>query len=281
MEKILKRTLERYGERLMIEVSEKYNIEKEELVRMINVEVKEVKEVKQEKGSKIPMPFVGVMIKGCCEGIRLNHGLYTQCQNKELSIHKDKMLCKTCKNQTEKNSNGETTYGYIQDRIRLGKDYRDPKGKEAVKYGNVLEKLKISRKEAEEEAKKLGIEINEEEFEVKKSQRGRPKKDTTAVDTSSEEGSEISEKPKRGRGRPKKEKETVIESTEVEEGDKEIDSLFDESNDTSDEEPSVAVVEFEFKGKKYLKAADNTLYDIKTHEEVGMWDSGTGKVIET
>ena len=280
MERILKRTLERYGAELMIEVSEKYKIDKSELLRMINVEVEEVKEVKIEKVSKVVMPFVGVKIEGCCDGIRLNHGLYTQCQNKELKNHKDKMLCKTCKNQTEKNSNGETTYGYIQDRIRLGKDYRDPKGKEAVRYGNVLEKLKISRKEAEEEAKRLGIEINEEEFEVKKGQRGRPKKETTTVDTSSEEGSEISDKPKRGRGRPKKEKETVIETTEIEERDKEIDSLFDESNNSSDEE-ELAVVQFEYKGKKYLKAADNTLYDIKTHEEVGMWDSGTGKVIET
>ena len=34
----------------------------------------------------------------------------------------------------------------------------------------------------------------------------------------------------------------------------------------------LAVTEFKNEGVKYLKAADNTIYDFKTHEELGEWD---------
>ena len=36
---------------------------------------------------------------------------------------------------------------------------------------------------------------------------------------------------------------------------------------------------FEIEGKKYLKSGDNTLYDVKTHEPIGMWNTST-KMIE-
>ena len=46
-------------------------------------------------------------------------------------------------------------------------------------------------------------------------------------------------------------------------------------DDSSDEE-ELAVTEFKIEGVKYLKAADNTLYDFKTHEEIGEWDPSKG-----
>ena len=129
----------------MKEVSEKYGIELKELIKMINVEVKEVKEIERKTLSKIPMPFTGEMCISNCNGIRVNHGLYTQCTN-EYQIEKNGYkLCKTCLKQTEKNSNGKPTYGYIQDRIELGDKYKDPKGKSPIQYGNIMEKLNISR----------------------------------------------------------------------------------------------------------------------------------------
>ena len=39
----------------------------------------------------------------------------------------------------------------------------------------------------------------------------------------------------------------------------------------SDEE-ELAVTEIIYKGKKYLKAGDDTIYDIESHEEIGRWD---------
>ena len=53
----------------------------------------------------------------------------------------------------------------------------------------------------------------------------------------------------------------------------------DEEDDESDEEETL-VVPFVFKGVKYLKAADNTIYDINTHEEIGVWDEIKQEIVE-
>jgi|TARA_B100001093_G_scaffold340344_1_gene325119 hypothetical protein len=292
---VLEKTLKRYGEKVMKEVSNKYGIELNSLLKLINIEVKEVEEIERKALSKIPMPFTGVMCVENCNAIRLNHGLYTQCTN-EHSVSKNGYdLCKTCVKQTEKNSNGKPTYGYIQDRIELGDEFKDPKGKCPVSYGNIMEKLNISRKDVEEEAERLGLKLSEKMFEVKKSQRGRPKKSTDVVDTASES----SEQQKRPRGRPKKEKKTVTEDSsdilknlitedlpetrtnKVEEEEPKLEEehkVEEEEPDDSDEE-ELAVTEFTYKGKKYLKAGDNTLYDVNTHEEIGMWDPEKNKII--
>ena len=285
MSEMLERTMERYGMKLMKEVSVKYGINEEELLRHVKIEVKKVESV-ERKRSNIPLPFKGTMCTSECHGIRLNYGLYTQCTNKEVKNVNGYNLCKTCLNQSEKNSNGKPTYGYIQERIEMGSEYRDPKGKAPIGYGNVMEKLNLKREEVIKEAERVGIRLTEEDLIVKKGQRGRPKKDTATVDTTSEEGDV---KPKRGR--PKKEKKKVEEEkgeelmksivdSQEEKKDKEIESLFEnESNEDSDDEEELAVTEFKHEGKKYLKAADNTLYDISSHEEIGRWEPNTKRVI--
>jgi len=189
-----------------------------------------------------------------------------------------------------KNSNRNPTYGYIDERIELGTTFTDPKGKSPVQYGNIMEKLKITREEAEKEAEKQGLIIPEEQFEVKKARRGRPKKDTTTVDTSSSED----DPPKKARGRTKKEK--PIENTSTGEdiikelvnkaktSEKKVDasptpSLSpDDENESSGDEQELAVTEFKINGEKYLKSADNTIYDINTHEEVGTWNPKTKEI---
>ena len=305
VKEVLEKTLERYGEKLMKEVSEKYGIELNSLLKMIKIEVKEVEEISRKTLSKIPMPFTGVMCVENCNAIRLNHGLYTQCTNEHNISKNGYDLCKTCVKQTEKNSNEKPTYGYIQDRIELGDEFKDPKGKSPIQYGNIMEKLNISRKDVEEEAERLGLKLNEKMFEVKKSQRGRPKKSTDVVDTASE-SSKLSEPVKRPRGRPKKEakpmtedssdmikelakevnnkKEKVIEpEPEVKPQPSIVEPESDNDDDDDDDDDSdaeeLAVTEFNHKGVKYLKAADNTLYDVNTHEEVGLWDPDRKKVI--
>ena len=71
-----------------------------------------------------------------------------------------------------------------------------------------MDKLEISREEAEKEARRFGLTIPEIEFEMKEVKRGRPKKSVEVSDTDSE----ISVEPEK-RGRPSKEKQVVSSLT--------------------------------------------------------------------
>ena len=148
----------------------------------------------------IPLPFCGIVKENWCCGLRLNHGLYSQCN---MPKGNDTDFCKTCVKQVEKNENNKPTYGVIQDRMAVGTmEFRDPKGKAVVCYGNVMAKLKIGKETAIAEAAKFGLVIEEEQFEVRQTMRGRPKKDATASDTESE-------KSDKKRGRPRASKKAV------------------------------------------------------------------------
>jgi hypothetical protein len=278
------------------EISVKYGLDISEVKREIGLDV-EVRVLKEkEKGKKMMLPFCGRIDDERCQGIKINYGLYTQCENNMFQ----KNLCKTCHKQSEKNSDGKPNYGTIDE--RLDKNYKDKIGKEPIKYSKFMEKMNITREMAEKEAEEQGVTIPEEEFEIKKTGRGRPKKSTSTTDTSDEES--IAEPKKRGR--PPKEKK-VIENGNV--GDDLIKNLIEEANksepkktatpppkeptsepkktatpependDDSDDEEETVVAPFTFKGVKYLKAADNTIYDINTHEEVGVWDEEKQEIV--
>jgi len=278
------------------EISVKYGVDISEVKREIGLDV-EVRVLKEkEKGKKMMLPFCGRIDDERCQGIKINYGLYTQCENNMFQ----KNLCKTCHKQSEKNSDGKPNYGTIDE--RLDKNYKDKNGKEPIKYSKFMEKMNITREMAEKEAQEQGVTIPEEEFEIKKIGRGRPKKSTSTTDTSDEES--IAEPKKRGR--PPKEKK-VIENGNV--GDDLIKNLIEEANksepkktatpgpkkptsepkktatpepdndDDSDDEEETVVAPFTFKGVKYLKAADNTIYDINTHEEVGVWDEEKQEIV--
>ena len=145
----------------------------------------------------IPLPFCGTYDEKCCFGIRLNHGLHTQCLNVSDGLGD---YCKTCQKHADKNASGKPTYGDIRDRLECRiLEYRDPKGRLTIPYGNVVEKLGLDRSAAEAEAAKFDLVIPEQHWQVVKKTRGRPKKSVTGVsDTSSE-----TSKPKK-LGRPKK-----------------------------------------------------------------------------
>ena len=154
---------------------------------------------------KCVLPFCGTCVEGWCEGVRLNHGLYTQCQ---MEKDGDSRFCKTCNKQASANATGKPNYGDIQSRMEAGVNYRDPKGKQPQNYGNVMEKLNITRETAMEEAAKYGLVIPEDQFAVIKRKQGRPKTKVTTSDTESEGEPKVPKK----RGRPKKVK-TVVEQT--------------------------------------------------------------------
>ena len=178
-----------------------------------------------------PLPFCGSAVEGWCNGLRLNHGLHSQCTMESL---KDGEYCKTCQNQCDKNASGKPTYGCVADRINCALlEYRDPKAnKQTLPFANVMSKLNITREAAEAEALKFGLTIPEEHFVERASRRGRPKKDASASDTDSENGDS---QPKK-RGRPKKEKKVIASSV----GDDLIASLVASAKKSSSANSSVA-----------------------------------------
>jgi len=149
--------------------------------------VLESKKVKNERvcKPKIALPYCGSLLSGCCMGISLNGRLYTQCLKK---AKKGSIWCGTCKKEAEASSSGKPKYGSMEDRMAMGKDWKDSKQRAPVRYSTVMLKKNITKEQAVEEAAKLGWTIPVEEFELevpKKKQgkkRGRPAK-TKKVET--------------------------------------------------------------------------------------------------
>ena len=253
-------------ESIVKSLSKKYGFSVEEGMRYLEVDKKEYKSKNEI------IPWCGVINEYNCQAIRYNHGLYTQCNNKKES----KLLCKTCNNQSLKRENKEPPYGLIKERLLKGKDYVDVKGKRPVQYGNVMLNENITRERAEKYAASQGLKISEEDFEVKKVNRGRPKKCKSEID-------EEVDKRKKGRGRPRKNKEEEkVEEEEVEEEkveEKEVEE--EEVEEEEVEEEEVEVKEFIFNKKLYYRnPVNNALYDPKSYEHIGRWDEENEKILD-
>jgi hypothetical protein len=147
----------------------------------VEVEAEVGSEVKSKKVS-IPMPFNGSCDDSKCQALKLNHGLYTQCETKK---QKEKDYCKACENQAEKNN----VLGTMTERMAAGiMEFKDNKGKSPTPYMKVLNKLKITKEEAEKEAgnKKVTIDsIHWTEEEVKEVKKKVTKKVATKEDEAS------------------------------------------------------------------------------------------------
>ena len=203
------------------QLASKYDFDAEQAIRDLGISDLTIKTMakKAPKTPKEPkakwdtpsviLPWCGMpfMKKGFCQGLRLNHGLHSQCTMQA----KFGNMCLTCHKQCEKNPSGKPTYGDVTDRALVGiLDYRDPKSnKLTVPYANVMDKLKITPEQARDEALRFGLVIPDEHFVVKKAQRGRPKRPASAVDSDGES----SPKPKAKRGRPKKAKKVIESAT--------------------------------------------------------------------
>ena len=245
------------------------------------------------------MPWCGVSLEGCCENIKRNNGLYTQCENvKVIGL----LYCKECEKQNGKNG-GESKNGKVSDRLKSGiMEYIDPSsGKKPIMYREYMRKMNITRSEVESYGKLCGVVIPECHFDEgeEKKKRGRPK-------------SEKEEKPleeKKKRGRPKKEKEVICnageeliaslltesrESSKSEEKknmeievEKKMESEVEknmesdvEKNMESEDEEETLVVKFDIKGVIYLKSSDNVLYDMMSHDVIGIWNEETSEIDE-
>ena len=157
MEGVLERLVVEILKEKVKELSLEYNFGYTEGLKKVGLEGITIKgiskrEKKPKEGSqaRIPLPFCGKEEMNHCVGIRLNHGLYTQCTNERGS----KDLCGTCEKQAAKNTDNKPTYGVIYDRISKGDGFRDPKGKIPTRYGNVMEKLNLTREQARRRSRK-------------------------------------------------------------------------------------------------------------------------------
>ena len=131
---------------------------------------------KEEKGGRRPrmiLPFCGKVEEGWCKGVRLNHGLHTQCVNEAMG---DGRYCQTCQKGASTSASGKPVYGDIEDRAAAGEKYRDPKGKQTDRYANVAKKLGLDVEEAKVAAEELGWVIPEEQLVEVARKRGRPPK---------------------------------------------------------------------------------------------------------
>ena len=121
-------------------LSKKYDFDYQEALTFLGVEEKlrvtigtKIKQPKREQ-PKIPLPFSGVHIEGCCIAILYNKGLYSQCLNEPGTDG----LCLSCSKKAAKTPFGKPEYGTIEDRIQKGDDYTDQKGKKPVHFTLVM-----------------------------------------------------------------------------------------------------------------------------------------------
>ena len=209
--------------------------------------------------SLIKLPWSGVLKEGCI-GIKYNGGLYTQCGGKS-----EGELCVRCSELRKRNG---CLYGSVKERMECGvMEYKDGNGRSPVHYSKVMKKNGWSREDVEKEGLRLGVKVLECHFEEKVVKRGRPRKEKVEVE-------------KKSRGRPRKEKEVV--SNEV--GERLIASLLcgsslegslksiKETCIEDEEEEEIEVVKFELLGKVYLRSEENILFDIESHEGIGVWN---------
>jgi len=200
--KKMSKSIVEFSKNLVRSLGEMYNFDSEEAIVKMNLDVIDVKKSKNVKEikSKYPLPFNNKKNENCCNGLRQNHGLYTQCESKKCN---DSDYCKKCSKESLKNDSGKPDYGSIDDRLNAGLyDFRDPKGKMPISYKKLMLKLKFSREDDEEEAKRLNIEIDPIHFEyTEEPKRGRPKSEKKEKDVNSVSSGK--------KGRPKKENKAV------------------------------------------------------------------------
>ena len=214
-------------------------LEKNDNIRVINYE-------KFPKKPSVNLPFCNVIVNKWCYGIKLNHGLYTQCTNKK---NKNKDYCKTCMKQSNKNKNKLPNNGDITNR-KFGEIYIAPNKKKEQSYSKIVKKQNIELKFALREAKKLGWTIPKTQLENLKNIKISP----VVSDSSDDDDIEIIDiKIKNAsKGFENKSKETENESKKIDNINNDDD---DDENDKDDDEYDKLIGKLDkitIKGNKYL-----------------------------
>ena len=332
MDRMYKKMLFDFGRELLGRCGARHSFDVEEEMRELGVcdlEVivgvrdklvknKLVKGKEKRAVPRIPFPFSGVIVEGCCAGLKQNHGLMSQCLSFPCE-NNDKNLCNVCKRESDKNASGEPNCGLVKRRLEEGINFKDAKGRSPALYTKVMKKLKLTEEHVLSEASKFQIPFNKEHFKLSDTKKGRPKK---GVEEPSDSDAEESKK----RGRPKKDKkevevssndnddlfanlissaveeqsqaeEVVVSTKEApkKEAPKDTRALvggtqghfkredaknkIEEENVEDEDVEVVNVDKIEFNGKKYLKsAATNVMYDL-SGETVGVWNEAKQEIV--
>ena len=152
--------------------------EAKELLKLnVSQAAKKLSSEKPKKEAKMkasfPLPFNGEHSDKCCQALRQNNGLYTQCQATRKGEY-----CKSCQQLADKSIDGIPEYGTISMRLATNPyDYVDPKGRKPTSYTKVMKKYNLTPEQVLEEAAKFGITIDVAHFVVpEETKRGRPAK---------------------------------------------------------------------------------------------------------
>jgi hypothetical protein len=181
----------------------KYGFSAEEALRDLGVNI--CAAAKKEKVNKpkkqvaaFPLPFNGESNSECCQALRQNNGLYTQCQSAKHAGD----FCKSCNQLAAKSEDGIPEYGTISQRMACEVfEYIDPKGRKPTAYTKVMKKYKLTEEQVQEEAAKFGIQINSAHFVApEETKRGRP----------AAKAEKAEKTPNASKGRPKKTNKVVM-----------------------------------------------------------------------
>ena len=198
MNNMMKGVVRSVSEQVVSACALKYGFSSDEALRELGIAVsvsrssKKVVNSKKEKkmSSSFPLPFNGNVMSECCQALRQNNGLYTQCQGTK----KEGDYCKSCSQLANKSEDGIPEYGTISQRLAMDLfNYTDPKGRKPTSYTKVMKKYNLTQEQVIEEGAKFGMTINPGHFVApEETKRGRP-----------------ASKPKepkeaKGKGRPKK-----------------------------------------------------------------------------
>ena len=156
---------------------------------------------KKAKKDAVPVPFIAEYVdQACCQALRFNHSLFTQCRDNKMN---GSSYCKTCQMDADKNASGQPTCGTVDKRIELGDKFVDSKGRKPKNYGLVLKKLNIDIEDAKKYAQENHLNLftnvlesgncvprtpanpKEQQEKVEK-KRGRPKKIPTQVNATND-----------------------------------------------------------------------------------------------
>jgi len=184
----------------------------------------------------IPLPFLGQINENKCKGIKVNYRLFTQCGAD--ICNKSTEYCSSCYKQATINTDNIPMYGNIYKRLelyRINKPFIHNGIKEEL-YGNVLNKLKISKEKAIKELHNANLTFDESIFNTNIKQRGRPKKDKNTEKTNTPN--------KKQRGRPKKNVNSL-----------KIDDLYDETI-------HIDVELVNINNQEYYKDSNNNIYNL-------------------
>ena len=163
-------------------------------------------------------------------------------------------------------------------------EYIDPSsGKKPIMYREYMRKMNITRSEVESYGKLCGVVIPECHFDEgeEKKKRGRPKKEKEVIYNAGEDliASLLTE------SRESDEKNMESDEKNIESDEKNIESdeknmESDEKNMENEDEEETLVVKFDIKGVIYLKSSDNVLYDMMSHDVIGIWNEETSEIDE-